>query len=858
MTLLNTPDWIAKIPFFRAFALKGADLKNGKKTSGGTQVQIINEFKDRNRKDNEDWRASMMAAEDPNNPRWAALQDLFDYVGGESHFQSQWELRTSASTCSRFYILNKSGDEDTEKTKLFKTEWFENFILEVLTSKIKKYTILQLIEPATMKFYSVPRRNFIPQKNIVLQRVNEDVGVVITEPGIKDIIYVSDNHDFGMLNDIVPLILWKMNAMMSWAEATEKYGIPPLIATTNKSDTKTLSWIQNMLKEIGESLTAILPEGTKIDVMQNYEKVDPEKMFGGFLTACDNGISKRIVGGTMISDNGSSRSQSETHQKNFDDKLTESDKRKIEFVVNGQLIPMMRNYGYKLDEGDLFAFDRSQKISLKDLWDIVKGMLENYDIEEDWLKKTFQIPITGKKATPISPQPNASFNQPTTALAAALVGKGVHLPTYIASCGHNHSLPTAGISFGNILSELSDELINDVFKGRDTLVNEVLKSIASYQKLNTGLLDGWEKRASLTYDATDNHCMAMMEYNLFEFSRLKEKANVFALNELLIDRDTNNVRTFDDFKAQAKKYLNTVDDKYLRTEYNQSVAVGQNASRYHRFKSEEDTVTQWVKWQTVGDSHVRPEHALLNGKVFSLKDSSGLTVWPPKDWGCRCEFVQYLGKPPKEDVYTNEQGLQTLGIEKGSKWNVNRGKIEQVFTANEMYVKSNNLANEEGKLTYKQYGLLPVANMKNLPILTLDKTITEANVKELFKPLSNQINGKEVMGFEDYLNRKLTLNKAAFDKHTSGKYLNDGEERHKLFPHIGDVLRNPDEVYFIKYDGKGGKASFQTNYVKFYDGEAVIVNTGIGSSNVEINTWYKAKVDESQFRKGYLIKSKKS
>jgi len=854
MQLIKVPEWVAKLPLMGRFRISAKDIPNKRKSANVSHVQIVQEYKDKNAKDNKEWRDAYALADDPTNPQWHLLQDLYDYVLVDAHTHSLIELRHMATLSTPFYVIDAtSGQEQSEKTLLLKKQWFYTLCSEVLMSRARAYTVAQLISSETMEFFYVPRRNFVPQKNFIRQSVQGNIGVSINDDAFAGVINVKDNYLFGYLNDIVPLILWKMNAMMSWAEAAERYGIPPLIATTTRRDDKSISDIQNMLSSIGESLTAVLPEGTKIEVMANAEKVDPEKMFRTLVQTCDEQISKRILGGTMITDNGSSRSQSEVHQSNFDDKVAESDKRFLEFFVNDQLLPLMGVFS----ENDRFEFDRSQELTLKEHWEIVQGILQTHEVDEEWLKKTFQVPITGKKINPAFGGGNASlnFNEAPKAWAAALGAYGITLPNYTGSCNHNHNTPTADWT-DDLLSELSDALINDVWQNKPTLINEVLKSIASYRKLLSGLNEGWSNRETIPYNSPDVHCLAYMEYNLFEFSRLKEKANVFALNRLLINKEQNNIRSYEDFKDKAKQYLANPDVNWLRSEYNHAMAVGQNASRYHQFKREATSVTNYVQWRTVNDSHVRQSHQVLEGKIFELNEKGGLPIWPPKDWGCRCEMVQYLGKPNK--ITTSAEAFSiiesTTGKPVNDKWKLNRGEIEQVFTANEMYYKESGLEaefnKEINKLTFDKYGLPSMKDMKELPYLKINTSIDDKSVKQLFKKDKHSN-----MGFQDYLGRQLYLSEAIFDKHTSGDYITS-DNRHQLFPHINDIINDPDEVYFFKYGG----SSFQTNYIKYYkldDGSnrGLLVNTRAGSDGLAINTWHQFSKDKDK-RVGYLIHKK--
>lgn len=115
----------------------------------------------------------------------------------------------------------------------------------------------------------------------------------------------------------------------------------------------------------------------------------------------------------MISDNGASRSQSEVHERNLDDKIAAADQRIVTFTVNGQLLRIMQAAGWDVNpETDEFMFDTSVTLTLKDYFDIVSRLLEKgYPIPTKWISKTFNIPITGEPTppaqTPFPPQAQA-------------------------------------------------------------------------------------------------------------------------------------------------------------------------------------------------------------------------------------------------------------------------------------------------------------------------------------------------------------------------------------------------------------------------------------------------------------------
>jgi phage gp29-like protein len=101
----------------------------------------------------------------------------------------------------------------------------------------------------------------------------------------------------------------------------------------------------------------------------------------------------------MVTDDGSSRSQSEVHERNLDDKLSEADRRMIMFVVNGQLIPLLQRFKYPFNpDTDRFQFNQSFELDLTQHWNIVNQMIaQGYEVDEKWLAQTFNVPITGRR-----------------------------------------------------------------------------------------------------------------------------------------------------------------------------------------------------------------------------------------------------------------------------------------------------------------------------------------------------------------------------------------------------------------------------------------------------------------------------
>jgi len=379
-------------------------------------AKIINEFQDRNRADIQKWRQALELAKQPNDPRAYALQDLYENLESDGHFISERELRKSATLNTEFSIINlQTGKLDTDKTELFKEEWFYNFREDLLEHIFKGFTVMELTDPAKLTFDVISRRNVQPKYKRVFLEATGSNFIQYNDPTfLYRIVEIGKEASLGLMGDLCGQLIWKRNAQQSWAEFSEKYGMPLLTATTNKTSESDLNQIKALLDALGEAARAVLPEGTTIDI-KPFTGSDSFQVYDKQIERINSEISKPIVGGTMITDNGSSRSQSEVHERNLDDKIAARDRMITEFITNGQVIPILNHWGYNINpQTDRFRYDPSFELSLKDYWDVVSDALEHYDIPDEWVSKTFNFPIEKRKdknnlTTPVSATTKQKF-----------------------------------------------------------------------------------------------------------------------------------------------------------------------------------------------------------------------------------------------------------------------------------------------------------------------------------------------------------------------------------------------------------------------------------------------------------------
>ena len=816
-------------------------------------ISIVNKitqgFKDRSRKDIQKWRQGIKMAEHPEKPRLNFYHDLLDDLMTDGHLQAQIELRENATLNTEFYIKSQDGSINEEATELFRQQWFYDFLKEAIGEKLRgtKVGEFQRFGGNQIAFEMIPQRNIVPSLQMIFPDLSKEEGIRYDDPYYENWIFqIGKGNDLGLLNNIVPNLIWKRNVLQAWAEFCEKFGMPMVTATVNKYDEDTISKIDFMLKKLAMASRGVFPEGSKIEYKE-ANRTDAFNTFDKFCQRNNDEISKTVVGGTMLTDDGSSKSQSEVHERNMDKKLARADKRRLTFLVNDKLLPILRNQGYSIiQEGDKFEFDKGHALDLKSYWEITKGMMEEYEIEQEWLTKTFSVPIVGKKksltTTSLMMQTRANINNI----------KGVLFPKYPIDlcCGDGH-IHARGVSFDTLIKRFTLQLLTAVWEESDTLAARARITAIEANELIKGLHKGWgNRRLDIGYNSPDHLALQLMESNIFEFSTSKTEARLASVSQLLIDKEALKIRSFSDFKKEAEKITTDFNRTWLETEYNLSVSIGQNAASYQRFMAEKDTVTSLVRYSTAGDKKVRSEHQALEGRVFDLNDADAHDLWPPNGFNCRCEFTQYLGDS-NTVISKGSMAKKLLGDGfKDSQFDINRGDTKQVFTKKQFYKETKGMNKDLGKMDYKDtYGLQDWKEFKkDLNPVQIDTTINKNNVSELFR-IDGQQNDKGFMGFEDHLKRKLILKKNTFNRNT------DSSANARLFPSIGEVLQKPDEVYLHSHNAKNG--TFQTRYIKFYNNRMLVIDTKAGANNMEVVNWQGITSKETEIRNGLLIQKRK-
>ena len=377
---------------------KIVNVDTNKPTGGSVKDRITKQQLTRGKSDVAKWRSSLAEAESATRPNRINLLRIFQDVVLDTHLTAVMDQRKNKVLARGFKMLNVDGSENEEATQLLKTEWFERFVNQSLDAKFYGYSLIEfgaIVEDQFTSVSTVPREYVIPEFGQVKLSLGGSKVIDYTKPPFSNwTMFVGSTTDMGLLNKATPIIQWKRLVQATWAEYNELYGVPLRIGRTDTRDPQARQNMEQMLDQLGSSAWGLFDEDDHIEII-NGVKVGGHGTFSAFIDLADEQISKLIIGQTMTTDEGSSKSQAEVHAETMAS-YTGADQRGIEYLVNNALIPFAENLGLNFG-GSKFYYDNSEKLSLVEQFNIDRDLLPYYKLPADYITAKYGTPVEEKE-----------------------------------------------------------------------------------------------------------------------------------------------------------------------------------------------------------------------------------------------------------------------------------------------------------------------------------------------------------------------------------------------------------------------------------------------------------------------------
>lgn len=369
--------------------------KASKKQSKDIQKAIKKQTLSRIRMNLTRWTTARTYAESEINPNNTELIRVFRDIEIDSHLWALMQTIRLKVMANSFNIYQANDEIDEEATKMFKKRWFRNTAKHIVDSDFYGFSLVQLGDIVNGCFKDatlVPREYVLQQKEGVKKSLGDTKDLIPYTEGVYKnwLVPAGERFNLGLLDKAAPLVIKKKEVIAAWSTAAELFGMPIRIGKTSISDDERRENMEEMLDDMGESAWAVINEDDEIE-LKEAAKTDFSNMYDKFIERVNSELSKLFLSQTGTTDEKTHVGSANVMENILKD-VIESYVLKVCDVTNEVIIPLAQRHGL-VKLGSYIKADNEQKLSVKELFDIVKELLPTMNIPKDWISETFDIPI---------------------------------------------------------------------------------------------------------------------------------------------------------------------------------------------------------------------------------------------------------------------------------------------------------------------------------------------------------------------------------------------------------------------------------------------------------------------------------
>lgn len=365
--------------------------KKAKKAEKAIRVQTLTRIKVNIQR----WLNARQYAENRINPNNTELIRVMRDIEIDAHLWALMQTLRLKVIANDFNVYGSDGEVDPESTAKFKKKWFRNLIKHAVDSEFYGFSLVQLgdiVNGCYIDSQLVPREYVVQQVGGIKKSLGNAKDIIPFTKGVfaNWLVPIGEKDNLGLLDKAAPLVIKKKEVISAWSEAAELFGMPMRIGKTSLQDEERRENMEDMLENMGEAAWAVIDDDDDIELKETA-KTDFSNMYDQFIDRVNSELSKLFLSQTGTTDEKTHVGSAGVMENILKD-VVESYIVKVEDIANEMIIPLMQKQGL-LPYGVTLKADNEQKLSMLDLWSIVKELMPSVTIPNQWLSDTFGIPI---------------------------------------------------------------------------------------------------------------------------------------------------------------------------------------------------------------------------------------------------------------------------------------------------------------------------------------------------------------------------------------------------------------------------------------------------------------------------------
>ncbi len=213
-----------------------------------------------------------------------------------------------------------------------------------------------------------------------------------------------DPYGRGIAHDLYWPVYFKRNGLKFWLIYAEKFGVPTAVAKVPASRATDREYMAKALAVVSALQTdagIAIPDDMVIDLLEAMRSSagDYDRLYDRM----DKAISKIVLSQTMTTDQGSSRSQAEVHER-VADAVIESDSKLLHQSFNASVVRWLTAWNFPAARPPLVSRrldDEPDLLPLAQRDQIIDGM--GFAFTEQYVRDTYGVDVQRKKAPAMIP-----------------------------------------------------------------------------------------------------------------------------------------------------------------------------------------------------------------------------------------------------------------------------------------------------------------------------------------------------------------------------------------------------------------------------------------------------------------------
>jgi phage gp29-like protein len=322
------------------------------KKSGATVVEMP---PSRTRKDLAAWNKAIKTAEMPGYWNRAALYNIYlEQLDIDGHLLGILRKRTAKVLSYELQFI-RNGEPDEKTTEWLESDKFKDLLSDLQETQYWGFSLFEFYnENGWFNYSLIPRKHVNPYNRNVIKHEQDSTGmsyVPFIEAGT--IAEAGEVTDLGLLKTATYYSIAKRNAMADWFSYAEEAGRNFKTVVYKGGDIHTAMQVEEALKNLGSGGVLRMPDGIDTDIKSGASS-SQNQLFENLIKTLNAEQSKLILGQTMTTDDGSSRSQADVHEGQ-QAIIEQTDRSFVLNWLNYTFIDYLKLWGINA-EGGRFAF----------------------------------------------------------------------------------------------------------------------------------------------------------------------------------------------------------------------------------------------------------------------------------------------------------------------------------------------------------------------------------------------------------------------------------------------------------------------------------------------------------------------